>query len=85
MTYQSPLRDFQFVLHELLQVPSMMEACGQPEFDVATIDQVLTAAGQFASEVIAPLNAAGDEHGCSMPAPGVVQTPPGFKQAKDRR
>ena len=48
MTYQSPLRDFQFVLHELLQVPSMMEACGQPEFDVATIDQVLTAAGQFA-------------------------------------
>jgi len=83
MTYQSPLRDFQFVLHELLQVPSMMEACGQPEFDAATIDQVLTAAGQFASEVIAPLNAAGDEHGCSMPAPGVVRTPPGFKEAYD--
>jgi alkylation response protein AidB-like acyl-CoA dehydrogenase len=83
MNYQSPLRDFQFVLHELLQVPSMMQSCGQPEFDADTINQVLTAAGQFASDVIAPLNAAGDQHGCSMTAPGVVQTPPGFKQAYD--
>jgi hypothetical protein len=39
------LRDFQFVLHELLQVPSMMQSCGQSEFDTDTIDQVLTAAG----------------------------------------
>ena len=81
MTYQSPLRDFQFVLHELLQVPSVLEACGQSEFDADTIDQVLGAAGQFAAEVIAPLNLAGDEHGCTMPSPGVVQTPPGFKEA----
>ncbi|MDM0041245.1 acyl-CoA dehydrogenase C-terminal domain-containing protein [Variovorax sp. J22G21] len=83
MNYQSPLRDFQFVLHELLQVPSMMQSCGQSHFDADTIDQVLSAAGQFASEVIAPLNAAGDQHGCIMAAPGVVQTPPGFKQAYD--
>ena len=83
MTYQSPLRDFQFVLHELLQVPSILASCGQPELDVETIDQVLTAAGQFASEVLAPLNAPGDEHGCTMPSAGVVQTPPGFKKAYD--
>jgi alkylation response protein AidB-like acyl-CoA dehydrogenase len=83
MTYQAPLRDFQFVLHELLQVPAMLQTCGQAEIDAGTIDQVLTAAGQFASEVLAPLNAAGDEHGCSMPAPGVVKTPPGFKAAYD--
>jgi alkylation response protein AidB-like acyl-CoA dehydrogenase len=81
MAYQSPLRDIQFVLHELLHVPAMLDSCGQPEFDIETIDQVLTAAGQFASEVIAPLNAPGDEHGCSMPSAGVVQTPPGFKEA----
>ncbi|CAN7480662.1 acyl-CoA dehydrogenase C-terminal domain-containing protein [Variovorax sp. LjRoot290] len=83
MSYQSPMRDIQFVLHELLQVPAMLEACGQPELDAETIDQVLAAAGQFASEVIAPLNAPGDEHGCSMPSAGVVQTPPGFKKAYD--
>ncbi len=83
MTYEIPLREIQFVLHELLQVPAMLEACGQPELDAETIDQVLAAAGQFASEVIAPLNAPGDEHGCSMPSAGVVQTPPGFKKAYD--
>ncbi len=83
MTYQIPLRDIQFVLHELLQVPAMLEDCGQPELDAGTIDQVLAAAGHFASEVIAPLNAPGDAHGCSMPSPGVVQTPPGFKKAYD--
>lgn len=83
MIYQIPLRDLQFVLHELLEVPAMLEACGQPELDAETIDQVLGAAGQFASEVIAPLNAPGDEYGCSMPSPGVVQTPPGFKKAYD--
>jgi alkylation response protein AidB-like acyl-CoA dehydrogenase len=83
MTYEAPTRDFRFVLHELLQVPAMMKDCGQPEIDADTIDQVLAAAGQFAAEVIAPLNASGDEHGCSMPAPGVVKTPPGFKAAYD--
>src|SRR5688500_7686840 len=83
MTYQAPVRDIQFVLHELLQVPAMLQGCGQPELDAETIDQVLTAAGQFASEVIAPLNGPGDEHGCSMPSAGVVQTPPGFKKAYD--
>ncbi|MBW8716866.1 MAG: acyl-CoA dehydrogenase C-terminal domain-containing protein [Variovorax paradoxus] len=83
MTYQIPMRDIQFVLHELLQVPAMLQDCGQPDLDAETIDQVLAAAGQFAAEVIAPLNAAGDEHGCSMPSPGVVQTPPGFKKAYD--
>ena len=81
MSYQSPLRDIQFVLHELLLVPATLDSCGQSEFDAETIDQVLTAAGEFASKVIAPLNAPGDEHGCSMPSPGVVQTPPGFKEA----
>ena len=81
MSYQSPLRDIQFVLHELLQVPATLDSCGQSEFDAETIDQVLTAAGDFASKVIAPLNAPGDQHGCSMPSPGVVQTPPGFKEA----
>jgi alkylation response protein AidB-like acyl-CoA dehydrogenase len=81
LTYQPPLHDLQYVLHELLEVPATLQACGQPEFDAATIDQVLDAAGQFAAEVIAPLNASGDRRGCTMPAPGVVSTPPGFRDA----
>jgi alkylation response protein AidB-like acyl-CoA dehydrogenase len=79
--YKIPLRDLQFVLHELLQTSATMQACGHEEADRETIDQVLAAAGDFAAEVIAPLNAAGDRQGCKLSAPGVVQTPPGFRDA----
>ena len=70
--YKIPLRDLQFVLHELLQTSATMQACGHEEADRETIDQVLAAAGDFAAEVIAPLNAAGDRQGCKLSAPGVV-------------
>lgn len=78
--YKSPLRDFQFVLHELLETSAVMQSCGRDEFDPATIDQVLSAAGQFAEEVVAPLNAPGDEEGCTL-RDGVVTTPSGFREA----
>ena len=78
--YKSPLRDFQFVLHELLDTSATMQSCGRGEFDIGTIDQVLSAAGAFAEGVIAPLNASGDEEGCTL-HDGVVTTPSGFRDA----
>lgn len=78
--YKTPLRDFQFVLHELLETSALMQSCGRAEFDAGTIDQVLSAAGQFAEEVMAPLNASGDEEGCVL-QDGVVTTPSGFREA----
>ncbi|MBI5278330.1 MAG: acyl-CoA dehydrogenase C-terminal domain-containing protein [Burkholderiales bacterium] len=78
--YQAPLRDFQFVLHELLETSTVMQACGRSDFDAGTIDQVLAAAGEFAEGVIAPLNASGDEAGCEL-RDGVVTTPAGFRGA----
>jgi alkylation response protein AidB-like acyl-CoA dehydrogenase len=79
-TYKTPLRDFQFVLHELLETSAVMQSCGRAEFDVGTIDQVLSAAGEFAEGVMAPLNASGDEEGCTLNE-GVVTTPSGFREA----
>ncbi|HTH79849.1 MAG TPA: acyl-CoA dehydrogenase C-terminal domain-containing protein [Ramlibacter sp.] len=79
-SYKTPLRDFQFVLHEVLETSALMQSFGQAEFDAATIDQVLSAAGQFAEEVMAPLNAIGDVEGCKLHE-GVVTTPPGFREA----
>src|SRR4051812_39316913 len=64
-TYQSPVRDLQFVLHELLHVHETMQSCGRADVDAGTIDQVIAAAGEFASGVIAPLNLAGDREGCT--------------------
>ena len=34
--YKSPMRDHQFVLHELLQTSATMQSCGREEFDADT-------------------------------------------------
>lgn len=82
--YTAPLRDLRFVLHELLDVCATVPGAGDEALDRDTLDQILEAAGTFAAEVIAPLNGSGDREGCRMPAPGVVRTPAGFREAYDR-
>ncbi len=79
--YTPPIRDMQFVLHEVLQVgPTFAALPAFAEHDQALIDSVLTEGGTFCAEVLFPLNRSGDEVGCSF-SEGAVQTPPGFKQA----
>ena len=80
-SYAPPLRELRFVLDELLAVPALLQRCGRAELDGDTVAQVLEGAGRFAAEVIAPLNAGGDRQGCSMPRPGEVRTPDGFREA----
>ncbi len=80
--YAAPLRDMQFVLHELLNVEN--EVKGMPkhaDLDADTINQVLEEAGKFCAEVLFPLNQSGDEEGCTYAGDGVVTTPKGFKEA----
>jgi alkylation response protein AidB-like acyl-CoA dehydrogenase len=80
-TYFAPVRDFQFVLHELLAVTTNPAGSQGGDLTPDTINHVIDAAGQFATEVLAPLNDIGDRLGCSMPSAGVVITPEGFKSA----
>ena len=82
-TYTPPLRDMQFVLHELLGAAEQLKAMPRhAEIDAATLDAVIEQAGKFAAEVIAPLNASGDAEGCSLDkASHEVTAPKGFKQA----
>ena len=64
--YTPPMRDLQFVLHELLHVTDELKAMPRhAEMDVETINAVLEEGGKFASEVLAPLNQPGDEQGSS--------------------
>ncbi|PTB18721.1 acyl-CoA dehydrogenase [Trinickia symbiotica] len=80
--YAAPLRDMQFVLHELLDVEAELK--GMPrhaELDADTINQVLEEAGKFCEEVLFPLNQSGDQEGCVYEGEGVVKTPKGFKEA----
>ena len=45
------------------------------------VDQILEGAARFTAEVLAPLNAVGDKHGCRWTADTAVETPPGFREA----
>ena len=82
-TYTPPLRDMQFVLHEVLQVADEYKAMPtHAEVDADTINAVIEEGGKFASQVIFPLNMSGDEEGCTLNRDThEVTTPKGFKQA----
>ncbi|KAF1053032.1 MAG: 3-methylmercaptopropionyl-CoA dehydrogenase [Burkholderia gladioli] len=80
--YVAPLRDMQFVLHELLNVEAELKQMPKHAYlDADTINQVLEEAGKFCAEVLFPLNQVGDREGCKYEGDGVVKTPTGFKEA----
>ncbi|PLZ01717.1 acyl-CoA dehydrogenase [Burkholderia sp. WAC0059] len=80
--YAAPLRDMQFVLHELLNVEAEVRRMPKhADLDADTINQVLEEAGRFCSEVLFPLNSVGDREGCRYQGDGVVTTPAGFREA----
>ena len=81
-TYRAPLRDMQFVMQDLLNYEKhyqSLPACD--EINQELIDAILGEASKFSEEVVAPLNAVGDEVGCELLEDGEVRTPPGFKEA----
>ncbi len=85
-TYTPPLRDMQFVMHEVLDVTGELKACERhADIDADTINAVLEEAGKFAAEVTFPLNISGDEEGCTLDKATHEVTPPkGFKEAYAR-
>ncbi|WP_343742510.1 acyl-CoA dehydrogenase family protein [Herbaspirillum huttiense] len=81
MHYTPPLRDFAFVLDEVLQAPQVLRALpAHAEIDGELMMQVLEEAGRFAADAVAPLNGIGDREGCRLEN-GTVTTPPGFERA----
>ena len=81
--YNPPLRDMQFVMHEVFKVTDEFKAMPRhAEVDADTINAVLEEAGKFASQVTFPLNISGDEEGCKLDKTTHEVTPPkGFKDA----
>jgi len=80
-TYQAPLRDMQFVLHELLGAEREFAALpGYEETTRDLIDPVLEEAAKLCENVMSPLSRVGDQEGCTF-EDGAVRTPTGFRDA----
>ncbi len=81
--YNPPLRDMQFVLHELLNAADELKLLPKhADIDADTINAVLEEGGKFASEVIFPVNISGDTEGCKLDkTTHEVKTPTGYKEA----
>ncbi|MBP2602880.1 acyl-CoA dehydrogenase C-terminal domain-containing protein [Acinetobacter calcoaceticus] len=80
--YKAPLRDMQFVLHEMLQTEENYQRLSKYQESVnrELIDQYLEAAADFCENELSPINQNGDQEGCHLNQ-GVVTTPKGFKEA----
>jgi 3-(methylthio)propanoyl-CoA dehydrogenase len=78
--YSAPLRDMQFVLHELIGLEEIARLPGCEEVTGDLVDAILDEAGKLARDVLAPLNKQGDVQGCTLKN-HVVTTPDGFKRA----
>ncbi|MDE2486681.1 MAG: acyl-CoA dehydrogenase family protein, partial [Alphaproteobacteria bacterium] len=81
MTYQPPVRDYRFVLQDLLQLDRYANLPAFSEASMDVVEQILEEAARFTGEVLAPLNAVGDKEGCTWHADFTVTTPSGFKDA----
>jgi alkylation response protein AidB-like acyl-CoA dehydrogenase len=80
-TYNAPLNDIRFALHDVLDFDShyaTLPSADDTSADV--IDAILEEGARFAGNVLAPLNGSGDAEGCRW-NDGEVTTPEGFRDA----
>src|SRR3546814_4148373 len=81
-TYNAPLQDIRFALHDVLGAEALFARLGFTEATRDIVDAVLEESARLTETVLAPLNRVGDEVGCGYDkATGAVTTPPGFKEA----
>ena len=77
--YAAPLRDIRFAMTEIAGLDGVVALPGMEEISGDLVDAVLTEAGRFAGEAVAPLNRVGDLQGAVLEN-GVVRTADGFRE-----
>ncbi len=80
-SYVPPVRDTRFILDHVLKIGDHAALPGFANATPDTVEAVLEEGGRFVAEVLFPLNASGDQQGCTRHADGSVTTPDGFKDA----
>src|SRR6201982_1739074 len=83
MTSRPPINDILLALNHGAGLKAAVEAGHFGDFDADITAAVLEEAGKFATDVLAPLNRVGDEHGIKLDA-GKVTTAPGWPDAYKR-
>src|SRR6201995_2225531 len=83
MTYRAPINDMLLALNHGAGLKAAVEAGHYGDFDPDIAAAVLEEAGKFASDVLAPLNRVGDEHGIKL-EDNKVTTAPGWPDAYKR-
>ena len=81
MPYTPPVRDYAFLLRDVLELERYANLPGFQDASIDVVEQILEEAGRFTGEVLAPLNAVGDKQGCRWSPDFTVTTPAGFKDA----
>ena len=81
--YKAPVADMRFVMFDLLKLDAQYARIdGGANATRDVVEAILDEAAKFSEQVLAPLNAIGDEQGCVLDkATGTVTTPTGFKEA----
>jgi acyl-CoA dehydrogenase len=80
MTYRAPVADISFALNNAAGFASALAEGLYGDLATDVVEAVLTEAGKFATDVLAPLNVIGDRAGARF-KDGVVTTAPGWKEA----
>lgn len=79
-TYHAPIRDFEFVIKELLEIDKYKHLKGFEEVDENLLSSLLAEGAKLCEEVLFPLNQSGDKEGVKFDN-GKVKVPAGFKDA----
>ena len=74
-SYLPPLREIDFVLNEIVDLPELLDSPLFEGVDADSIQLVLEEIGRFMSEVVAPTNRDGDQIGAVHQDDGSVTTP----------
>ncbi len=80
MPYRAPLKDFGFLLDQIVEFDQVRQTDRFAEASPETVEAILAEAGRLCEEVMAPLNRAGDLHPARLEN-GVVRCSPGFAEA----
>jgi alkylation response protein AidB-like acyl-CoA dehydrogenase len=78
--FKAPQKEALFVMNELLGFEKHYADLGFTDATPDMVEAIFSEAAKFAENVLAPINANGDEEGCKW-EDGEVTTPAGFKEA----